>query len=41
MMKAIQLHGFNGSESLKLVETEIPKPGATDALIEVKAAGIN
>jgi NADPH2:quinone reductase len=40
-MKAIQLTGLNGFESLKLVDIEKPRPGANEVLIEVKAAGIN
>lgn len=40
-MKAIQLTGFKGTESLSLVETEIPKPLAGEVLIKVEAAGIN
>lgn len=40
-MKAIQLHGFEGAPSLKLVDIDKPVPGPTEVLIEVKAAGIN
>lgn len=40
-MKAIELSGFNGSNSLTLVEVERPKPNTNEVLIKVKAAGIN
>jgi NADPH2:quinone reductase len=40
-MRAIQLLGFEGSKSLKLVDITPPAPGANELLIEVKAAGIN
>jgi NADPH2:quinone reductase len=40
-MKAIQLHGFEGAPSLKLVDIDKPTPGPMEVLIEVKAAGIN
>lgn len=40
-MKAVQLSGFDGFESLRLVDVEKPKPGPVEVLIEVKAAGIN
>ncbi len=40
-MKAVELSGFEGFKSLSVVEVEKPKPGASEVLIEVKAAGIN
>lgn len=40
-MKAIELRGFDGLESLSPVEVERPRPGANEILIQVKAAGIN
>jgi NADPH2:quinone reductase len=40
-MKAIQLEGFDGLDSLRIVEKEKPRPGKNEVLIEVKAAGIN
>jgi NADPH2:quinone reductase len=40
-MKAIQLTGFKGVDSLDLIELPIPKPEADEVLIKVKAAGIN
>lgn len=40
-MKAVQLTGFNGLGSLKVVEVDRPKPQAHELLIKVEAAGIN
>jgi NADPH:quinone reductase len=40
-MKAVQLSGFAGLDSLKLVEIDRPTPSKDEVLIEVKAAGIN
>jgi len=40
-MKAVQLSGFTGLDSLKLVEIDRPTPSKDEVLIEVKAAGIN
>ena len=40
-MKAVQLIGFAGLDSLKLVEIDRPTPSKDEVLIEVKAAGIN
>lgn len=40
-MKAIELTGLEGFESLRVVEADKPKPGPNQVLIEVKAAGIN
>jgi NADPH2:quinone reductase len=41
IMKAVQLTGFNGVESLELVDIPRPRPSSGEVLIEVKAAGIN
>ena len=40
-MEAVQLTGFEGIPSLKLVDIDKPSPGAGEVLIQVKAAGIN
>jgi NADPH:quinone reductase len=40
-MKAIQLTGFDGIESLALSDIPLPEPAAGEVLIQVKAAGIN
>jgi NADPH2:quinone reductase len=40
-MKAVQLSGYNGLDSLEVVEVERPEPKPNEILIEVKAAGIN
>lgn len=40
-MQAIELNGFEGLKSLSLTEREIPKLAPREALIEVKAAGVN
>jgi NADPH2:quinone reductase len=40
-MRAIELQGYDGLRSLKLVNIDKPKPGPNEVLIEVKAAGIN
>jgi NADPH:quinone reductase len=40
-MKAIELSGLEGLESLRVVDVEKPHPGANQVLIEVKAAGVN
>jgi NADPH:quinone reductase len=40
-MKAVELNGFEGINSLRVVEVEKPKPGTNQVLLEVKAAGIN
>ncbi|WP_328611281.1 zinc-binding dehydrogenase [Amycolatopsis sp. NBC_00345] len=40
-MKAIELTGFDGIESLKEVEADRPRPGAGEVLVEVRAAGLN
>ena len=40
-MKAIELSGLEGFQSMRVVEADKPKPGPNQVLIEVKAAGIN
>ncbi|MEW6129854.1 MAG: NADPH:quinone oxidoreductase family protein [Acidobacteriota bacterium] len=40
-MRAVQLHGFEGIKSLKLVDIGKPQPGEGEVLIAVKAAGMN
>jgi NADPH:quinone reductase len=40
-MKAVELIGYKGLDSLRVVDVERPKPGANEVLIEVRAAGIN
>jgi NADPH2:quinone reductase len=40
-VKAVQLTGFDGLGSLKVVEVDRPKPQAHELLIKVEAAGIN
>src|SRR5260370_4999232 len=40
-MKAIQLTGYKGFESMQLFEVEKPKPAANEVLLEVKAAGVS
>ena len=40
-MKAIELSGLEGLESLKVVDVEKPHPGANQVLLEVEAAGVN
>ena len=40
-MKAVQLSGFAGLESLKVVEIDRPTLSINEVLIQVKAAGIN
>ena len=40
-MKAIELSGLEGFESLRVADVERPEPGGNQVLIEVKAAGIN
>jgi NADPH:quinone reductase len=40
-MKAIELSGLEGFQSMRVVEAEKPKPGPSQILIEVRAAGIN
>jgi NADPH:quinone reductase len=40
-MKAVQLTGFNGFDSLQVVEAEKPAPQAHELLMKVEAAGVN
>jgi NADPH2:quinone reductase len=40
-MKAVELNGYEGTKSLRLVEVEKPRPKANEVLIEVRAAGVN
>jgi NADPH:quinone reductase len=40
-MKAIQVQKYGGPEVLTFVDLEIPKPNPNQAIVQVKAAGIN
>jgi NADPH:quinone reductase len=40
-MQAVRLMGFEGIQSLQVVNAERPKPGPTEVLLQVKAAGLN
>jgi NADPH:quinone reductase len=40
-MKAVHLTGYEGIDSLRIVEVDSPTPGPNQILIQVKAAGIN
>lgn len=40
-MKAIELTGYEGIDSLRVVDVPIPEVGAPECLIEVKATGLN
>jgi NADPH2:quinone reductase len=40
-MKAIQVRKVGGPEALELVELPVPEPKANEALIEIKAIGVN
>jgi NADPH:quinone reductase-like Zn-dependent oxidoreductase len=40
-VKTVELSGYEGLQSLRVVEIDKPKPGAKEILIEVRAAGIN
>ena len=40
-MKAIELTGLEGFQSMRVVEADKPKPGPNQVLIDVKTAGIN
>ena len=40
-MRAIQVREHGGPEVLKLAELDPPKPGATDLVVDVAAAGVN
>ncbi len=40
-MKAIRIKEFGGPEVMRLEEVPTPKPGPTEVLVKVKAAGVN
>jgi NADPH2:quinone reductase len=40
-MRAVELNGYDGLDSLRVVEIPTPKVAANECLIEVKATGIN
>jgi NADPH:quinone reductase len=40
-MKAIRVHEFGGPEVLRLEDVPVPKPGAGQVLVRVRAAGVN
>jgi NADPH2:quinone reductase len=40
-MKAIQVSQTGGPEALVLVELPAPQPKANEALVQIKAAGVN
>lgn len=40
-MKAIQIEGYGGPEVMKLRELAVPKPGPGEALVKVRAVGVN
>lgn len=40
-MKAIQVRKVGGPEALELVEVQLPEPKAGEALVEIKAIGVN
>jgi NADPH:quinone reductase len=40
-MKAIQIQKFGGPEALTLVDLDNPKPKPTEAVVQIKAAGVN
>ena len=40
-MKAIQVAQVGGPEALKLIEVPVPDPKANEALVQIKAAGVN
>jgi len=40
-VRAVALNGYEGFQSLQVVEVDKPRPGAKEVLIEVRAAGIN
>ncbi len=39
--RAVRYDGFGGREVLRVKEVEVPTPGQGEALVEVRAAGIN
>jgi NADPH2:quinone reductase len=40
-VKAIRVHAHGGPEAMQLEDIPLPKPGAGQVLVEVKAAGVN
>jgi NADPH:quinone reductase len=40
-MKAIRVHEYGGVDAMRLEDLPTPQPGASQVLVEVKAAGIN
>jgi NADPH2:quinone reductase len=40
-MKAIQLTGYEGFDSMRVFEVEKPRPAANEVLMKVKASGVN
>ena len=40
-MKAIELTGYRGIDSLRVVDVPVPQTGPSECLIEVKATGLN
>ena len=40
-MRAIAIENFGGPEVMKLMDLPLPKPGAGEVLIQIKAAGVN
>ena len=40
-MKAIQIHSYGGTETLRYEDTPTPTPGPRDVLVRVHAAGVN
>ncbi len=40
-MKAIVVHGFGGPEVLRLEDVPDPKPGPSEVLVRIRAAGVN
>ena len=40
-MKAIQVHQYGGPEVLQIKDVALGRPGAGQALVKIKAAGVN
>lgn len=40
-MKAVRIHSFGGPELVKIEDIKTPQPGPGEALIRIKAAGVN
>ena len=40
-MQAVELTGFEGFDSLRIVDVDAPRPAANQVLMKVEAAGIN